>query len=51
MKIHRTAILVVFFLAMAGVMMGAHHQFAIMLLCAIAYYSLTPKPQKDEKHG
>ncbi len=42
--------LILFALAFVGVLVGAHHQIAIMAISAVMY--LTLKNQKDEKaHG
>ena len=49
MRYFRLAFLVLFFAALAGVMAGAHHQFAIMIMCVIAYSVLTPKTKPNER--
>ncbi len=49
MRYFRYIFLAMFFVCFIAVLTGAHHQFAMMIICMIAYIVLTPKTTKDER--
>ncbi len=49
MRYFRYIFLAMFFVTFIAVLTGAHHQFAMMIICLIGYIVLTPKTQTHDR--